>query len=460
METTDPPASLLCREVRDRTGRVYRVGESDADLLGRGRIWMVVLPWLAVTGAGCAGYASAAARDGLRDGHPWGGDLLVPAALWALCQATVALPAGLLRESRRLTARAAVLTGAAGILAGHLALAFAPNLLVACLGFGVAGGIGAGLVHATCLTLPGKWYPERRGGPTCFVASGLAFGALPFLPVLGSAPGRADHRLLLAATGAGVCLVTASAGWFFRDPPRNWWPPHSDPLRAAASPAARRPGARNPPAVRQYTAGEAARAPVLWLMWLCLLGAAGGTALGIGFLEPFGRESGFSGPVVRTAPALAVAAGAGLGAVGVLSDRVGRRTTVIAACLALGTAQFGVLAAGRAGSVPLFLGCAAVAGPAGGAVLALLAAMAADHFGENRSASVFGLVAGSPAVAVLVGLGIAAGTRGAPAPHDAFVLAGCTGLACAVPALFLKAPGRPSARRIVPNPHPLGEEMA
>ncbi|MGW5664701.1 hypothetical protein ACWEWG_32290 [Streptomyces sp. NPDC003758] len=30
----------------------------------------------------------------------------------------------------------------------------------------------------------------------------------------------------------------------------------------------------------------------------------------------------------------------------------------------------------------------------------------------------------------------------------------------AVPARFLKTPGRPSVRRIVPNPHPLGEEMA
>ncbi|MGR6973849.1 hypothetical protein ACU639_30345 [Streptomyces cynarae] len=32
--------------------------------------------------------------------------------------------------------------------------------------------------------------------------------------------------------------------------------------------------------------------------------------------------------------------------------------------------------------------------------------------------------------------------------------------ATAVPARFLKTPGRPSVRRIVPNPHPLGEEMA
>jgi hypothetical protein len=45
--------------------------------------------------------------------------------------------------------------------------------------------------------------------------------------------------------------------------------------------------------------------------------------------------------------------------------------------------------------------------------------------------------------------------------EGAFVIAGSIGLASAVLALFLKAPGRPKPqRRIVPNPQPLGEEMA
>ncbi|MGN5381144.1 hypothetical protein ACQ4WX_40410 [Streptomyces lasalocidi] len=75
MHTTDPPAVLLCREVRDRRGRVYRVGESDVDLLGRGRIWMAVLPWAGVTGTSCAAYAYLAARAAPGGTPGWGGDL-------------------------------------------------------------------------------------------------------------------------------------------------------------------------------------------------------------------------------------------------------------------------------------------------------------------------------------------------------------------------------------------------
>ncbi|MFB7509132.1 MFS transporter, partial [Streptomyces broussonetiae] len=160
--------------MRDRRGRVYRVGEYDVDLLGRGRIWMVALPWAGMTRLSCAAYAYLAARTGPRDTHGWGGDLW-PAGLWALSQAA-AFPAGRLRESGRLTARAAVTTGALGTLVGYLVLAAAPQLIAARLGFGLLAGVGAGLVHATCLLLPGKWWPERRGASTGLVTSGNALG--------------------------------------------------------------------------------------------------------------------------------------------------------------------------------------------------------------------------------------------------------------------------------------------
>ncbi|MGW1705949.1 MFS transporter, partial [Streptomyces sp. NPDC002206] len=42
----------------------------------------------------------------------------------------------------------------------------------------------------------------------------------------------------------------------------------------------------------------------------------------------------------------------------------------------------------------------------------------------------------------------------------AFALAGSIGLASAVLAVFLRAPGRPRAKRIEPNPHPISREIA
>jgi hypothetical protein len=70
------------------------------------------------------------------------------------------------------------------------------------------------------------------------------------------------------------------------------------------------------------------------------------------------------------------------------------------------------------------------------------------------------MVYSSKLISGLVGSGMGAVVVGAWDYHGAFVLAGSIGLASAVLALFLKSPDRPKAQRIVPNPQPLGEEMA
>ncbi|OIJ97419.1 hypothetical protein BIV25_14270 [Streptomyces sp. MUSC 14] len=453
MHTTDPPAVLLCREVRDRRGRVYRVGESDVDLLGRGRIWMAVLPWAGVTGTSCAAYAYLAARAAPGGTPGWGGGLC-PAGLWALSQAAVALPAGRLRERGRLSARAAMTSAALGTLLGYLALAAAPQLPIIQLVFGLLAGTGSGLALATCLTLPGKWWPEHRGAATGFVVSGLAAGAVPFLfPAVRETP----PPTLLALAGAGACLAVASAGRPLRDPPHNWWPPGTDPRPVPTDTPTRYTHPKNPPAVRHHTVRQAARTPVLWWTWLCLLGAAGATVLGIRLQPSYSQQLGLSAGLMESA---AVVGGVAAVPAGLWSDRAGRRTVLIAACLLLAVTQFGTLLAVRTGAAALLLGCAGLTAAAGTSVLALVIALAADHFGENHSASIHGLLAGAWLLPVAAALSTTAPTTAARNPHTALLAAGCTGLVCAAVALSLQAPGRLSARRIVPNPHPLGEEMA
>ncbi|MGY6021497.1 OFA family MFS transporter [Streptomyces spinosirectus] len=461
MTTTHYP-SVPCREVTDRKGRVYRVGESDVDLMGRTRTSMVVLPWVGMMGISSAELACASAGGTLHEAQAWsGGHILRLLGVWVFFQAATAYPAGLLRESGRLPARTAMSLGAAGALLGCLWLAFVPDVAVSQVGFGVLGGIGAGLVRATCLNTAAKWYPERKGFRTGFVSGGFACGSVPFAVLVASGLDLGAHRTVLAAAGIGLCLVVAAAGRPLEDPPKNWWPAHVDPLRLTGDPKTRRALRRNPPAVRQYTVKEAVRTPVLWRMWLCLLCTAGVSVYGIAVLVPFGDESGFTGRFMATAVALtALAYGTGSAAAGWISDRWGRRNTLTTVCVVLGTAQFGVLVSGQAGSMPLLLLCSVVSGLGGGAVVPLFAAMTADHFGENNNAALHGLLHGSALIAGLVATGVAALVASTWDYHGAFVLAGSIGLASAVPALFLKSPGRPDARRIVPNPHPLGEEMS
>ncbi|KPI27901.1 OFA family MFS transporter [Streptomyces sp. NPDC048253] len=463
MTTTDYSPSLPYREVTDRNGRVYRIGESDRDIMGRPRWTMVLFPWMGMLGISSSEYAFTSAEDTLHDAHLWSsGHIFWLMGVWVFFQAAVAFPAGQLRESGRLPARYAMMLGALGTVLGYLSLAYAPHVAVAYLGFGMCSGIGAGLVYATCVNMVGKWYPERKGGKTGMVNGGFAYGSVPFVFLFTSYMDLSNYKGVLVAVGLVCCSVVAFAGWFFKDPPKNWWPAHVDPLRLTDDPKIRRALQKNPPAVKQYTPKEAARTPVLWMMWFCLLCTAGINIFGIAFQVPFGKDMGFAGGIVATAMSLkAIVNGTGRGIIGWISDRYGRRHTLIIVCLVLGTAQFGVLVSGQMGSMPFFLFCSMVSGFGGGAIFPLFAAMTADYFGENNNASNYGMVYSSKLISGLVGSGVGSIVVGAWDYEGAFVLAGCIGLASSVLALFLKAPGRPAAgRRIVPNPHPLGEETA
>ncbi|MYS77313.1 MFS transporter, partial [Streptomyces sp. SID5926] len=220
MTTTDVTRVAAYREVTDRNGRVYRVGESDIDIMGRKRKWMVILPWIGMMGISSAEYAFASAEDTLHEAQHWSsGSIYWMMTAWVFCQAAVAFPAGRLRESGKLPARWAMMLGSAGTLLGYLSLAYAPHVSLAFIGFGVFSGMGAGMVYATCVNMVGKWYPERRGGKTGFVNGGFAYGSVPFVFIFHGYMDTSNFRWVLVSAGVFLAAMVAIAGFYFRDPP-------------------------------------------------------------------------------------------------------------------------------------------------------------------------------------------------------------------------------------------------
>ncbi|MGV9362380.1 OFA family MFS transporter [Amycolatopsis sp. NPDC003731] len=432
------------QEITDKNGRVYRVGETDRDIMGRPRWTMVVLPWVAMMAISSSEYAFTSAEDTLSSAHGWhGAHIFWLLAVWVFFQAAVAFPAGKMRESGRLSARSAMLLGAAGTVLGYLALAYAPSVFWAYLGFGLFGGGGAGFVYATCINMVGKWYPERKGGKTGFVNGGFAYGSVPFIFIFTNYLDLGNYGTILPAVGLFLAAAVAVSGFFFRDPPKNWWPAHVDPLKVPDDPRVRRSLAKNPPAVKQFTPREALKTGMLPLMWICLLCTAGVNIFGISAQVPFGKEMGFAGGIVALAMSLkAVINGAGRGVIGWISDRYGRRQTLLLVCVVLGLAQVAVYLSGSIGSMPLFLLASMVSGFGGGAIFPLFAALTADYFGENNNASNYGLVYSSKLVSGIVGAGLGKLVIDEWGYGAAFYLAAGTSLLAAGLALFLRQPGR------------------
>jgi MFS family permease len=462
MTATSSSSGPSYEEVTNNKGRVFRVGETDKDILGHPRWIMVILPWAAMMAISVFEYAYGSAEETLTKAHGWTQtNSFWILSIWVLFQAGIAFPAGWLRERGILPTRRAMLAGSVMALVGFLAISHLDNIFLAILGFGLIGGTGAGLVYATCINTVGKWYPEKRGARTGFVNGGFAYGSLPFIVIFNYAFDINNYQLVLDLIGVFVLAAIAVCGHFFKDPPKNWWPAHVDPIKATQQTEGVSTAlSKNPPAVRQYTPMEAIRTGVIPLMWISLAFISGVSIFGISFEVPFAKELGF-GPLMASLSAgiLAVVNGVGRAVVGWFSDLIGRKQALIVVILIEALAQFGTLWAGNAHNEVMFLVFAFISGFGGGAFYPMFAALVPDYFGENHNATNYGLVYSSKLVSGLFGGGLGAVVIGAWGYDGAYTLAGVIGFVSAAMALLLRQPGRPKTRKIVANPYPISREI-
>jgi MFS family permease len=152
---------------------------------------------------------------------------------------------------------------------------------------------------------------------------------------------------------------------------------------------------------------QAIRTGQLPLMWLSLWMIGNVALFGIAFQVPFAKSLGF-GPLVAASSAgvLSVVNGVGRTAVGWISDRVGRKQTLVVVLVIEAFAQVGLLYTGKAHLEIPFLVMAFIAGFGSGAFFPLFAALVPDYFGENYNASNYGLVYSAKLGSSLVGIGL------------------------------------------------------
>jgi MFS family permease len=388
-------------------------------------------------------YGYGAAEEAIREAHGWSmSETFWLLAIWAFFQAGIAFPAGRLREKGIVSARTAMLVGAVLSAIGFTSLT-QDSIVLAYLGFAVCGGVGAGLVYATCINMVGKWYPERRGAKTGFVNGGFAYGAVPFIFIFSYALHPTTYVWVLDLVGLYMLVVVAVCGLLFRDPPKNWWPADVDPLQWANSKSGAKSLLKNPPAVRQFTPMEAIKTGMLPLMWLSLGITAGVSLFGISYMVPFAKDLGF-GPLIAASSAgvLSIVNGTGRTLTGWISDRLGRKLTLLIVLLVSAVSLVGLLYAGNAHNEIAFLFFAFLVGFGGGAFYPMFASLTPDYFGENNNASNYGLIYSSKLLGSVVGIGVGASVIDAWGYAGAYWLAAASALVSAAIALFFRQPGR------------------
>jgi MFS family permease len=392
------------QEIVNDTGRVFRVGETPKQLLGYNRSVVIMAAWLAMCMGGLLEYTWAALSGSLASAHHWGAaPVFWLFSFYVIFESFVQIATGYLRSKGLLSVRYAVIIG--GVICGIVAYgitAYSTNILTAYLGYAALGGIGSGMLYSSCINIVAKWYPEKKGWRTGFVNGGWAYGAVPWIIAIGgfSAGSGVSHilppsqvREFILIQGLAMTVIIGAAGALLKDPPKNWWPKHVDPLNWAKNKRAARDLVSNPPAYSHYTLEQMWRTPqALWLGIQYAL-FVGCSLFGVAYYYVFGTAEHLgSVAVVAGAAGFALADGGFRPFYGWLSEYIGRRRVMYYAYTGNFVFQLLTLVAGINHIPVMFAICAVISGGLSGANFPMTAATVADYYGENNNAVNYGSI--------------------------------------------------------------------
>jgi MFS family permease len=394
-------SNLPYREVTNATGRVFRVGEEPRDILGHGRWVQIIAAWVAMMLAGLLEYTWGALNPSLQAVHHWGsGPVFWAFSFFVIFESFVQLGTGYLRNRGILPVRWATIIGGlvCGVI-GYGILAETSSIWLAYLGYAVLGGIGSGMVYSSCINIVAKWYPEKKGWRTGFVNGGWAYGAVPFILVIGGfstgagigvlSPG--GLRAYIWTQAILMTVLIGAAGFLLKDPPKNWWPKEIDPLNWQAKPT--RDLRNNPIALRHYSLGQMWRTPQAKWIGIQYALFIGCSLFGVAYYYSFAEAMGLGSIAAAVGFAgFSLADGLCRPIYGFISEFIGRRRTMIYAYSGNVVFQLLALWAGELHNAPFFVLCAVISGGLSGANFPMTATLVADYYGETNNAINYGSI--------------------------------------------------------------------
>jgi MFS transporter, OFA family, oxalate/formate antiporter len=282
---------------------------------------------------------------------------------------------------RTLAVTGGLTLGCGYILAGLLG---ATDFWVVLVGVGLIGGAGIGLGYVVPIAVGMNWFPDHKGMITGLAVAGFGFGAMAWVKLAGEWGnfivnfGLAQTFIIYGFIFAALVLVGSI---WMRLPPKGWRPEgYQAPPQKAGS------------GREEFSQRDMLHTPQFYLIFLTFAVSAGAGLMSIGLMKLYPMEAlqanGYSllqaSAIAGTAMAVFFSLANGVGRIvwGILSDKLGRKHSVI---LMAGSQGVILLAftymAGN--EYLLYLGATLIGFNFGGN-FALFPALTADEFG-NRS---------------------------------------------------------------------------
>jgi MFS family permease len=299
-------------------------------------------------------------------------------SLYAFAYSIMGFPAGRLTDvwgPRRVIVVGGCFLGAA--LAGMAAVSqlWQPYVL-----YGVVAAIGMGTAYVPCHATVLKWFVERRGLAIGIASSGSSVGTIVLPPLAQGLVGVTGWRTAYIVFGLGVLVVLSLVALVMR----------RDPESAGLRPDGGGLPGQEPSGGEAWSLRGAARTPVFWLLTAAFSATWLPVFIPLVHLVRFSQDLGFA-PLIGASVISALGLGAVTGrlTMGVISDRIGRRTAVAVGMGLQAAAFMGFVSVQRAG---VLFATAFVFGYSYGAVSALFTAMVGDFFGRAHAGTLVGVL--------------------------------------------------------------------
>jgi len=297
---------------------------------------------------------------------------------------------------RKLAFSGGIVLGLGYVLAG---LSGAEHFLTTFLFVGIMGGAGIGLGYVVPIAVGMRWFPDKKGLITGLAVAGFGFGATLWMALADRLGPLGGGQLLnsLGLSGTFIAyglayLVIVSIGsiWMIF-PPDGWQPKGYIPPVATK---------KNSAGTVNFSSREMLRTPQYYLILLTFTFSAAAGLMSIGLMRLWPQEAltrtGLSpeeaGAAATLAMAVFFALFNGLGRIlwGIISDRIGRKSSIIIMMATQGLFVF--LFQWMAGNVYTLYLFAILIGFNFGGNFALFPTITADTFGTKYVGQNYGWV--------------------------------------------------------------------
>jgi len=255
------------------------------------------------------------------------------------------------------------------------------------LGFGILAGTGIGFGYASATPPAVKWFPKAKTGLIAgIVVSGFGLASVYAAPLTQWLTGVAGLANTVLFLGVGFLLLVVGLSQLLAPPPIGYVPAGTPPAPAAGT---------GPVKKEDFTPTEVLKTLQFWLLWFMYVCGAGAGLMIISKLAAIADKQGGLKLGFVLVAVLAIGNGAGRIVAGSMSDKIGRKATLVI-CFLMQAVLILLLSRAKEGSllatVPVLCVVSALIGANYGANLALFPSVTKDFYGLKNFGVNYGLV--------------------------------------------------------------------